>query len=532
MSAGQAALKNGDFKAAEQHFRKAAAAQAGNLAAWHFLGMALHSDGRPEEALVAYLKAVKHPKLAATDGYNIACVHSLGGRVDQSLTWLEKAWRAGYRDLQHARQDADLANAHRSPDFERLLKRLETELVPFSGDVPVLHEIHGENAGDQFGWVAGGAGDVDGDGCNDFIVGAPTVKKNRSAHGAIYVHSGRTGKLLFRKLGQPGDHLGYGVDTVGDLDNDGCADVIAGAPSTQQGGPGRVYVFSGKTGEILASPVGDAKGDRTGIEACGVGDLDGDRVNDYLAGAEKHDGAGKDAGRVILYSGRSHQPIAHLDGERAGDQFGRAAAGRFDNGHGLLVVGAPKAGPRRAGRAYAYRDRDLKPAFTLEADATGAAFGEMFISLPGDIDGDGVSDIYVSDWRNTAKGPNTGRVYLYSGKDGSKLATLTGKPGEGFGIGKAEAGDVDGDGRADLIVGAWQNSDSAASGGKAYLYSMKSRRPLKALTCKAAGDTFGFDSTGIGDVNGDGAPDFLITSAYSTVKGPQTGRVFVISGKL
>ena len=90
----------------------------------------------------------------------------------------------------------------------------------------------------------------------------------------------------------------------------------------------------------------------------------------------------------------------------------------------------------------------------------------------------------------------------------------------------------DGDGYTDLIVGAWQNSDLAPSAGKAYLISMKDQKRLKTFTCRASGDTFGFDSTGLGDVNGDGALDFLITSAYSTIKGPQSGRVFVISGKL
>ena len=76
-----------------------------------------------------------------------------------------------------------------------------------------------------------------------------------------------------------------------------------------------------------------------------------------------------------------------------------------------------------------------------------------------------------------------------------------------------------------------QNSDAATSAGKAYLFSGKSQRLLKSYVCRAAGDTFGFDATGLGDVNGDGIPDLLITSAYSTIKGSQTGRVFVISGK-
>ncbi len=86
-------------------------------------------------------------------------------------------------------------------------------------------------------------------------------------------------------------------------------------------------------------------------------------------------------------------------------------------------------------------------------------------------------DIYASDFTNTAKGPATGRVYVHSGADGRRLLTLTGEgAGEGFGIGPAAAGDVDGDGFDDLIVGAWQYAGAAVSGGRAYLYSGKDGR--------------------------------------------------------
>jgi hypothetical protein len=156
--------------------------------------------------------------------------------------------------------------------------------------------------------------------------------------------------------------------------------------------------------------------------------------------------------------------------------------------------------------------------------------GYMFLAFPGDVDGDGVPDIYASDWGNNAKGPQTGRVYIYSGKDGHTILTLTGETaGEGFGTSPSVAGDVDGDGHADLIVGAWQYGGAAIGGGRAYLYSGKDGHLMKTYTCRTPGDTFGFDAVTMGDLEGDGVSDFLITSGWSGVKGFHSGRVFIIS---
>jgi hypothetical protein len=138
--------------------------------------------------------------------------------------------------------------------------------------------------------------------------------------------------------------------------------------------------------------------------------------------------------------------------------------------------------------------------------------------------------VYVSDWSNNAKGQSTGRVYVYSGKDGRRLFSFTGDTaGEGFGTSPSVAGDVDGDGHADLIVGAWQYAVAALSGGRAYLYSGKDGRLMKTFTCRIPGDTFGFDAVNLGDVDGDGTIDFLITSGWSGIHGFHSGRVFIVS---
>ena len=111
-----------------------------------------------------------------------------------------------------------------------------------------------------------------------------------------------------------------------------------------------------------------------------------------------------------------------LTGEHAGDGFGSAVAGFSDKDRTLLIVGAPTAGPKQTGRTYVYDSLSVKPKFIIEADESGSALGAMFLSVPGDVDGDGFPDVYASDWSNSAKGPMTGRVYcVYSGKDGHPL---------------------------------------------------------------------------------------------------------------
>ena len=255
-----------------------------------------------------------------------------------------------------------------------------------------------------------------------------------------------------------------------------------------------------------------------------------DGYDDVLIGAPSNAAAGKDAGRAYVYSGKDGRKLMTWTGEREGDNFGSTVAGYTRGKTTFLMVGAPAAGPNKTGRVYVYDGLVEKPRFILESDATGTAFGYMFMSIPGDLDGDGVPDLYATDFANKAKGPSTGRAYAFSGKTGKNLFTFTGETaGEGFGIGPGPAGDVDGDGRPDLVIGAWQYAGAAVSGGRTYLYSGKDGKLLKTYTCRIPGDTFGFDAVGMGDTDGDGTVDLLITSAWSGIKGNHSGRILLIS---
>ena len=119
-----------------------------------------------------------------------------------------------------------------------------------------------------------------------------------------------------------------------------------------------------------------------------------------------------------------------------------------------------------------------------------------------------------------------------TGSDGRPFFRLSGEEaGDGFGIGSADIGDTNADGYADLLIGAWQYSRVAPSGGKVYLYSGKDGTVLRTITGRIPGETLGFDATGIGDIDGDGTIDLLITASWSNVNGFRSGRMWVISGR-
>jgi hypothetical protein len=529
VTAAQAALQAGQVDSAirtlEAFFTKNPNAAAGRL----LLGNAYARKGDLDKAIATYEKITSPRPMRLQAMFASAGVQTKRGRTDEAFKLLGNLKLTGAYDMDLVRTTPDFDALRNDPRYASVFFKPEEFSNPFVEPVHVIHEWRAETKGDQFSWIARGVGDVDGDKVPDVVTSAPTFGANGQPNGPgkVYVYSGRTGKLIWERAGEAGDQLGTGLESAGDVNRDGVADVIAGAPGT-----GRAFVYSGRDGETLLTLTGTVE-EGYGASAAGAGDQNGDGYADVIVGAPSSNAVGQGAGRAYVVSGKDGSTLATLDGEQAGDAFGSIVAGIRSGKRTPVLVGAPGGGANNRGAVYSFTNvGERRGTVVIEADSTGAALGAMFTSFVGDVNGDKVPDIYASDFSNSAKGPATGRVYVHSGKDGRALLTLTGEtPGDGFGIGSADVGDINRDGYDDVLLGAWQYSAVALSGGKLYLFSGKDGSVLRTITGRIPGETLGFDATGVGDVDGDGVPDLLVTSSWSNVNGFRSGRMFLISGK-
>jgi hypothetical protein len=382
---------------------------------------------------------------------------------------------------------------------------------------PAPGVVAGSHAGDAFGSAVAGVGDVDGDLVPDVVVGAPLEDSNGIDAGTARVLSGATGATLFTFAGDlPRDFLGAAVAAAGDVNGDGVPDIIVGLP-----GPAlplatltKARVCSGADGSTLFTLTGTGAGDHFGAAVAGVGDLNGDGFADVVVGAPDADVAAPDAGRISLFAGPDGGLLRHIDGASAGAHLGAAvsAAGDVDDsGLSDVLAGAPGDvfGGIAVGSAFVY-SADGSVLLAVHGDVPHGALGLAVAGL-GDVSGDGRPDVAVC---APVKDFN-GAVLVVSGADGSLLYELTDELffGEQFGRGLCTAGDVDGDGVGDIVAGTSQLNPPLGSGAKAgYLgvYSGSTGALLHVLMGAADFDLFGQSVASAGDVNGDGLPELVV----------------------
>ncbi len=407
--------------------------------------------------------------------------------------------------------------------------RIVLPVDPPSAAARLQRTLDGEASGDRFGYSTSAAGDVNGDGYGDVIVGA---YRHNTDTGRAYVYFGGPGGDAVADLtlnGEaPGDNFGLSVSSAGDVNGDGYGDVIVGAYGYNII-RGRAYVYYGGPGADAVADLtltGEAAGSAFGFSVSAAGDVNGDGFGDVLVGAW---GYLTSTGRAYVYHGGPGADATAdltLTGEATNSYFGISVSGAGDvnaDGYGDLVVGAQGYGGSK-GRAYVYYGGpgvDATADLTLTGEAANNYFGTS-VSSAGDVNGDGFGDVIAG---ASEYGGSQGRAYVYYGGRGADTVadlTLTGEAaGNSFGTTVSSAGDVNGDAYGDVIVGAFFYSGFK---GRAYVYyggPVADATADLTLTGEAAGDDFGASVSAAGDVNGDGLGD-VIVGAYGY--GGSTGR--------
>jgi hypothetical protein len=386
--------------------------------------------------------------------------------------------------------------------------------------------INGQGASDASGISVSGAGDVNGDGLADLIVGAnksdpgatPVVDAGRSyvvfgkgSSSAVELSAIATGTGGFVVNGQCTlDQSGFSVSSAGDVNGDGLADLIVGAPlgdpgTTARADAGRSYVVFGTTAgtAINLSAVaagtggfvvnGQGASDNSGWSVAGAGDVNGDGLADLIVGAPKSDPGATplaDAGRSYVVFGRSAGAAVELsavaagtggfviNGQCASDNSGWSVAGAGDiNGDGLadLIVGAKAGDPTAgadAGRSYVVFGQTSGAAVNLSAVANaiggfvingqGASDGSgVSVAAAGDVNGDGLADLVVgADLSDPAAGSNAGRSYVVFGSTGGAFVLSQVDQ-----LGTAGTDSLTGTSVAETLVGGAGNDTLSGKGG-------------------------------------------------------------------
>lgn len=373
----------------------------------------------------------------------------------------------------------------------------------------VLHTVNGDPE-DLLGYSVGDAGDVNGDGTPDYIVGG-TGGTSATRPGRAIVLSGADHSVLYDLAGDPGSAFGSAVTGAGDVDGDGFGDFLVGAERSSGATQiaGAVLMYSGADGSLLWRREGTFFVGKLGSAAGRVGDVTGDGIDDVVVGASG-EGA-TNGGQAYVLSGPDGAIVHTLLPVPTAVVFGEFfASGAGDiNGDGWpdVFVGDYADADRATlgtGRGYVFNGRTGRLMRLLWAERPGDGFG--IGRGVGDLDGDGFGDLILAAWTNSDGAPAAGKAYLVSGRSGAVMRTFTGTiAGDNFGVDAASAGDVNGDGRTDFVVTAVGHSFAGTAPGSVYVIAGSD------LPC--VGDLDGDDVVGPADLGllasawtGGGAP--------------------------
>jgi hypothetical protein len=419
-----------------------------------------------------------------------------------------------------------------------------------------------DQAGSSFGHSVATAGDVNGDGFADVIVGAHNFANGQSTEGRAYVYQGSTLGLATSpawtaESNQIGAKFGQSVATAGDVNGDGYSDVIVGAPEYENGqtDEGRAFVYHGSAGSLATSPVWTAESNQSsadfGISVATAGDVNGDGFSDVIVGALRYDNGETEEGRAFVYhgsaAGLSIIPAWTSESDQAYAGFGYSVATTGDvNGDGFsdVIVGALyfDGGQTNEGRAYVYHGSPgglaTLPVWIAESNQEGAFLG-WSVGTAGDVNGDGFSDVIVGAPGYDNGETDEGRALVYHGSAGglSTSPVWTAELNQALadlGVSVGTAGDVNGDGFSDVIAGAPFYGGGEENKGRAFVYhgSIEGLADGPAWTTESdqADNEFAASLATAGDVNGDGFSDVIVGARYYDNGETDEGRAFVYHG--
>jgi len=387
----------------------------------------------------------------------------------------------------------------------------------------------------------GATPDFNGDGIGDVAVGAFGAG---GTPGRVHVYQGSTlglpvaPTLSLTGTGGADGYFGYNVRAAGDVNGDGFGDLLVGAQGAF-GGQGRAYVYFGSAAGLPATPSvtltrpTGATGVGFGMGIASLGDANGDGYADVLVG---NSGGGSTPPHAHLFlgsaSGPSATPTTTIVGPASGTYFSYWMAGGDINGDGLgdaMVSAFQDAG---GGRVYVYlgvAGVGLSTAPTTLISPQGSGQFGAYVAHVGDVNGDGYGDFAAG---NIQVNPGFTNIY-YGGASGLPTTAsliLSSPAGPGFGYTMAGAGDVNGDGYGDLMAGNPLYPDAVDWQGRGYVYYGSGSGLASAPSATFAnpdGSNANFTTAaGSGDVDGDGFDDVYFGSYVSD----RSGRVHVYRG--